>query len=167
MAVPHNLLARTKLRSRTAIGVALGLEARLAKEPAGLAECLGEYPPALVVSTHPRMTWEWDLVSWARRKGVPTLGIVKSWDNILRHLHARTDRVAVWGRANRRDAIEVERYREDEIDVTGPAPFDPYFDPAVLRPREEFLRNMALDPERPVVLFGTAGGVGGDGMRHS
>jgi hypothetical protein len=153
---------RTKLRSRTAIDAVLRLEASLAKEPAGIEECLRSYPPALVVSTHPRMVWEWDLVSWARRSDIPTLGIVKSWDNILRHLHARTDRIAVWGRANRRDAMEVEGYRSDEIEVTGAASFDPYFDPAVLRPRVEFLRSVGLDPELPVVLFGTAGGIGGD-----
>jgi hypothetical protein len=138
------------------------MEEYAAPTPAGILELFSEYPPSLVVSTHPLEIWEWDLISTARKRGIPTAGVVKSWDNVLRHPQSRADRVSVWGRANYREAMEVEKYRKDEVLMVGSCAFDRYFTPGVIRPRDEFWRSKGLDPSKPIILFGTAGVFSGD-----
>lgn len=158
-----NLLRlRRGLTRRPLIDLALKAEAVIAPPPRGLDELLRKYPPSLVISTHPLEVWEWDLVSYSRRLGIPSLGIVKSWDNVLRHPQARADRITVWGKANYREAQVVEKYREDEVQIVGSCAFDRYFVPDVIRPREDFWRAKGLDPSKPIVLFGTAGAFSGD-----
>jgi|GEM_PF-4748083 len=133
------------------------LEVRLAAPPHGLAELFRQYPPDLVVSTHPYVIWEWDIITYARKMGYPTLGVVKSWDNLLRKLAILPHRLAVWSEANRQEAIDLSGYRKEDVDIVGSLAFDRYFKPAVLKLRAEFWRSMDLDPAKPVILFGTAG----------
>ena len=148
---------RRSRRSRLAIDALARLEAWLSPTSPALDALFAKYPPALVVTTHPLVLNEWDVITFARKRRVPTAAVVKSWDNIIRRPESRGDSMAVWGRANYREAIEVERYREDEIRMVGPTPFDRYFVPGVIRPRDEYWRSKGLDPSRPIVLFGTAG----------
>lgn len=161
--VPANLIQiRRGLKKRYLIDALLTMEAAIAPTPQGIAELFRAYPPSLVVSTHPLEVWEWDVISYCRRVKVPTLGVVKSWDNVLRHPQTRADKVTVWGKANHREALTVEKYRDDEVRMVGSCAFDRYFLPEVTRPREEFWRAKGLDPEKPIVLFGTAGAFSGD-----
>lgn len=160
--VANAIRLRRGLTRRGLIDLALRMEAAIAPAPRRASELFVKYPPSLVVSTHPLETWEWDLISYARRLKIPTLGIVKSWDNVLRHPQARADRITVWGKANYREALAIERYRENEVRMVGSCAFDRYFAPNVIRPREEFWREKGLDPAKPIVLFGTAGVFSGD-----
>lgn len=153
---------RRGLTRRPLIDLVLKAEAAIAPAPQGLPGLFAQYPPSLVVSTHPLEVWEWDLISHSRKLGIPTLGIVKSWDNVLRHPQARADRITVWGKMNFREALGVEKYREDEVRMVGSCAFDRYFVPEVIRPRDEFWRSKGLDPAKPIVLFGTAGAFSGD-----
>ena len=158
----YAVMLRQRQKHRVAIDLLLRVESALAPEPPGLARLFHAYPPALVVTTHPQVLWEWDGVGYARRRRVPTAGIIKSWDNVLGHPQARADQIATWGRANYREAMEVERYREAEVRMVGAAPLDRYFTPGVLQPRDAFWRSKGLDPAKPIVLFGTAGAFSGD-----
>ncbi|HQP86713.1 MAG TPA: hypothetical protein PLL76_10680 [Thermoanaerobaculia bacterium] len=154
--------ARRRLRRRCLIDSALRIEASMTPAPDGVRGLFEKYPPNLVVSTQPLEVWESDLVSYARKHGVPSLGIIKSWDNVLRRPQARADKIAVWGRANHREALEIERYREDEVKEVGACAFDRYFEADAIRPREELWKAKGLDPSRPIILFGTAGAFSGD-----
>lgn len=140
----------------------LKLEDLAAPEPTGIKELFSKYPPSLVVSTHPLERWEWDLICTSRKWGVHTAGVVKSWDNVLRHPYTRAEKISVWGKTNYREALGVEKYREGDVRMVGSAAFDRYFTPDVIKPREEFWRSKGLDPSRPIILFGTAGVFSGD-----
>lgn len=148
---------RRKSRSRVTIDVLAQIEARLFTAPESIDRLFSEYPPSAVVTTHPLVLNEWDLVTVARRRKVPVASIVKSWDNILRRPESRGDTIAVWSRANRREAIEVEQYRADEVHMIGPTCFDRYYTDGVVRERSEYWQSKGLDPSKPVVVFGTAG----------
>lgn len=148
---------RRRQRRRQPIEALLKVEAALSPEPPGLAKLFAQYPPALVVSTHPLVLDEWDVITYASKRGIRTAAVVKSWDNIIRRLESRADHLAVWSRANHREALEVERYREDEVRMVGAMALDRYFAPSVIRDRDEFWRSKGLDPSKPIVLFGTAG----------
>lgn len=153
---------RCRSRHPATIQALLRLEKLLMKPNRELEDLFSRYPPQLVISSHPRLAWEWDVITLARKRNVPTLGIVKSWDNILSHLYTRADYVAVWGRTNFREAIQVERYHESRVRMTGAAPFDRYFEPSVIQPRESFWHSKGLDPSRPIIMFGTAGSFSSD-----
>ena len=148
---------RRKQSRRFSIEALLKAEAALSPPRPALEELFTRYPPSLVVSTHPLILAEWDVITYARKRGIRTASVIRSWDNVLRRPEARADRIAVWGRANAREAIEVERYREDEVAMVGALAFDRYFTASVIKPREEFWCSKGLDPSRPIILFGTAG----------
>lgn len=153
---------RRRQRRRFLIDFLARIEGHVTPSPAGIVELFSEYPPSLVVSTHPLEIWEWDLISIARKWGVRSAGVIKSWDNILRHPQSRADRICVWGNANYREALEVEKYRESEVRMVGAAAFDRYFTGGVILPRDDFWRSMGLDPAKPIIFFGTAGSFSGD-----
>jgi len=153
---------RRKLNNRVITRLFLKLEELTSGPPVGLRELFARYPPTLVVSSHTKVIWEWDVITWARRCRIPTAGLVKSWDNVLKRLCVRVDFLGVWSKANKRETIQYERYGSDRVEIIGPLPFDRYFSPDVIRPRDEFWRSQGLDPARPIILFGTAGGVGAD-----
>ena len=148
---------RRVMRKRWAIKVMLGWEGRRFRLPHYLADTFRDYPPSLVVSTHPLTTYDYEIVTWARRLGVQTLGVVKSWDNVSKGLTSHCHLLSVWGPVNKKEAVELLQYRFDEVTANGSASFDPYYDPDYLRPRQEFLRSIGLDPARPVVTLATGG----------
>lgn len=120
-------------------------------------EWFRRHRPAALLTTHAHTPWEGDLVEAARAEGVPTLGFVRSWDNVQKGIRSRPDRLAVWNEVNRREVIELEGYRPEDVEVVGAPQFDPYFDPRTAWPREKLATELDLDPNRPIVLFATLG----------
>ncbi|HPQ39591.1 MAG TPA: hypothetical protein PLV45_04395 [bacterium] len=138
------------------------VEKKLAPVPRNIDTIFTEFPPDLVVSTHPRIIWEYDVVTYARKHGIRTLGSVKSWDNVLRGLVSNTEYLSVWNRRNYHEARHNLHYPEDKIRMVGACAFDRYFSEGVIQDRASFLETMGLDPGRPVVFFGTAGSFAAD-----
>jgi hypothetical protein len=58
---------------------------------------------------------------------VPSVGSVRSWDNILKHLRTRPDALTVWHARNEREAVQVDRYRAAQITPVGAPQLDVYF----------------------------------------
>ena len=148
---------RRRLRQRWLLDWELRLEARSCQPDQYLVELFQELPPLMVVATHPMVWFDWDVIMYARRLRVPTFGIVKSWDNLQKGLQARPERIAVWNAVNKKEAMELWLYHDDEVEITGTPAFDRYFDPEVIRPRDEFWTSVGLDPSKPVIMYATAG----------
>ncbi len=116
-----------------------------------------EYPPSLVVSGDPLRPGDANLVAEARRHGVPSLGSVRSWDNLLKHLRTRPDGLTVWNALNAREAVEVEQYRPSRVWQVGAPQLDPYFgQDGWARSREEFCDAEGLDPRKKILLLATS-----------
>jgi hypothetical protein len=148
---------RKKLRNRTAVRVMLEWELRRLRLPEYLTSTFQQLPPSLVVSTHPLLSYDYDVVMWARRLRVQTLGVVKSWDNMFKGLSAHSHLLSVWNPVNKKEAIQRLGYRPDEVEINGSPSFDVYYDPAYSLPRHEACVSLALDPSRPVITLATAG----------
>lgn len=133
------------------------LEERLVRTDA-YEDLFRRYPPALVVSGDPLRPGDTNLVAAARKRGVPSLGSVRSWDNLLKHLRTRPDRLTVWNERNRREACDVERYTPERVEVVGAPQLDAYFNAREewLRPREEFFFAEGLDPRKKLLLLATS-----------
>ncbi|MBM80335.1 MAG: hypothetical protein CMJ78_07050 [Planctomycetaceae bacterium] len=108
------------------------------------------------LATHINLPREQELLQSARRLKIPTVGLVRSWDNIFKGLRARPERIAVWNEVNKTEAIDFENYCEDEITIVGAPQFDGYFQDETCS-REEFMQRHNLDPNRRLILFATLG----------
>lgn len=113
--------------------------------------------PSLVVATNATTTNEAQVVSSAKSLGIKTLGVIGSWDRLHKFLYTRTDHVSVWNDLNRQEAVELEGFDSSVVHVTGPAQFDPYFDPASRISKVDFCSSMGLDPGRAIIMLATAG----------
>ncbi|HEY2593405.1 MAG TPA: hypothetical protein VGK33_05870 [Chloroflexota bacterium] len=103
------------------------LEERLVSVPDAYTRLFDEYQPALVVSGDPLRPGDANLIAAARQRGVPSLGSVRSWDNIQKHLRTRPDALSVWHARNAREAVEIDRYRPHQVRQVGAPQLDVYF----------------------------------------
>ncbi len=129
------------------------LEQRLIPTPPAYARHFDQYAPSLVVSGDPLRPGDANLIAAARRRGVPSLGSVRSWDNILKHLRTRPDALTVWNALNAREAVEIDRFRPDQVTQVGAPQLDGYFRngaPALTR------HELGLDPHKKVLVLATS-----------
>ncbi|MBK7804396.1 MAG: hypothetical protein IPJ55_17405 [Chloracidobacterium sp.] len=95
------------------------VETRHAQLPDYLSRDVRGVPPIAVVSTHPMLYHDYEVVTWARRLGIQTLGVVKSWDNIQKGLSSHCHLLSVWNPINREEALRLLHYRSDEVTMNG------------------------------------------------
>ena len=129
------------------------LERRMIPTPATYTRLFEKYQPRLVVSGDPLRPGDANLIAAARRHGVPTLGSVRSWDNILKHLRTRPDALTVWNALNAQEAVEIDRFRPDQVTQVGAPQLDAYFPargPAMTR------EELGLDPRKKVLVLATS-----------
>ncbi|MGI9146232.1 MAG: hypothetical protein ACR2IK_06775 [Chloroflexota bacterium] len=129
------------------------LERRLIPTPNAYTALFEEYAPRLVVSGDPLRPGDANLIATARRRGIPSLGSVRSWDNILKHLRTRPDALTVWNAMNAREAVEVDRYRPDQVTQVGAPQLDTYFSRRAASLKRQ---EMGLDPYKKVLLLATS-----------
>jgi CDP-Glycerol:Poly(glycerophosphate) glycerophosphotransferase len=129
------------------------LEERLIPVPHAYEELFDEYRPALMVSGDPLRPGDANLIAAARKHGVPSLGSVRSWDNIRKHLRTRPDRLTVWNALNAREAVGIDRYRPKQVTQVGAPQLDVYFrEPAQLHRKAD----LGLDPGKKTLLLATS-----------
>ena len=131
------------------------LEERFIPIPPAYDELFREHTPSLVVVGDPLRPADANLIAAARRHGVPSLGSVRSWDNILKHLRTRPDRLTVWNRRNAREAVEVDRFRPSQVVEVGAPQLDVYFGSPVPS-RVEFCQQMGLDARKKILVLATS-----------
>src|SRR6185436_7009240 len=84
---------------------------------------------------------------------VPTLGSVRSWDNILKHLRTRPQALTVWNALNAREAVEIDRFRPEQVTEVGAPQLDGYFSEGLTSLSKE---DLGLDPRKKVLLLATS-----------
>jgi hypothetical protein len=91
----------------------------------------------------------------ARALGIRTGICVASWDNLTSKglLRFVPERVFVWNETQRREAVELHWMPADRVVATGAARFDEWFDARPARSRDDFMREVGLDPARPCLLY--------------
>ncbi len=158
-----------KLLGRRGQDALLGLLRRLlrASAPELYDEAFREHDPDLVVGTRvltmsgprshssPRYLDRHLLLSAARR-GVPTMVLVSSWDNLTTSgfFPVAVDRITVWNEIMKEQAVEIHGLDPERVVVTGAPQHDIYAEGA-FTDRRAFLEAFGLDPDRPVVVYTT------------
>jgi hypothetical protein len=115
-------------------------------------------PDVVVTATAGVVVSDIRLIRRARAAGVPSVTFTQGWDNLTSKtiVGAKPDRLIVWNERMREEAIELHGFTRDQIDVTGPPHFDPYFRRTGWTDRATFLRSLGLDPAKRIVLYATS-----------
>lgn len=113
-------------------------------------------PDLLVVS--PLVDLRSDQIDWvraARARGTRTVLAVASWDNLTSksRIQPAIDRVIVWNKKQKREAVELHDIREDAVVVTGAQLYDDWFNRQPQTDRAAFCRALGFDPGRPIILY--------------
>jgi hypothetical protein len=84
------------------------------------------------------------------------VAVIHSWDNLTSRgeLPVPFKRVLVWSDHMRHDAVRLNSgLAIEEVAAVGSPQHDAFHDPALVRPRREFLAGLGLDPDRALVTF--------------
>lgn len=94
----------------------------------------------------------------AKKHGVKTIGMVRSWDNITNKgfFRVRPDKLLVNNEIIKAEAAGYGAMKEKDVVVVGMPQFDHYLNEPRSR-REDFFRRINLDPGKRLVLFSPHG----------
>jgi hypothetical protein len=129
------------------------VEERLIAAPPAYTRLFDQYRPELVVSGDPLRPGDANLIAAARQRNVPALGSVRSWDNVQKHLRTRPAALTVWNARNVREAVEIDRYRPNQVTAVGAPQLDVYFS---ANPANVSKEELGLDPNKKTLLLATS-----------
>jgi hypothetical protein len=154
---------------RLIVAVARAVEAATPVRPADRA-FLVEHDPDLVLVT-PLVDGgaQTGYLRAAHSLGMRTGLCVSSWDNLTSKgvMHELPGIVTLWNEAQAVEARELHGVPAQRVVSTGAQAWDHWFDWKPSTSREVFLRDVGLDPQRPVVLYMCSSGfIGGHEADH-
>ena len=116
-----------------------------------------KYKPDVVFNTSSR--GDYGVLKSAKRHGIPTIDMPKSWDNPSKVLfNVKADRMIVWSPFMKEQIVRLQGYKPHEVIVTGVPQFDFYARKEGLISREEFCGKFGLNPSKKIILFSSTGG---------
>ncbi|MBN1663173.1 MAG: hypothetical protein JW943_06190 [Deltaproteobacteria bacterium] len=128
-----------------------------AADAAYLSSFIDEEQPDCFFSAHLNQGFGRGLVAMCRRRGIPTVGNVFSWDHPYYSQRSRPDKLTCWSPVVRNGLVKMRGFLPHQIEVIGAPVFDPYFDPDGIWTRKDLCDRLGLDPARPILLFATLG----------
>lgn len=112
--------------------------------------------PSFVLVSSPGHFWlDHFVLDEARRRDIPSVCIVLSWDNLYSRgpLCRRPDHLLVWSEEMRQQAVEVHQFPDDRITVVGPLQFL-FYDTAVSAAERAAMRvHVNLGPDEPYLAY--------------
>lgn len=124
-------------------------------------EDFDEFKPALVFASNINDDSCVNLVKNATAKGIYSIVMPQSWDNLSKGgFRIKGDLLVVWNDFMHDQAIKFQNYKDEEVKIIGVPQFDWHVREDLFKNREQFCNEMGLDPERKIILFGSAGKLG-------
>lgn len=134
------------------------LGARLASAAAGdLAAVLEAVQPHVFVTTDVNMGLARGLVGLCRRRRIPTLGNVFSWDHPFYEQPSRPDRLTCWSPMVKMELVRRGGFEDDRVEIIGAPAFDAYLQSANVWSRAQLCHRLGFEPGRPLLLYATLG----------
>ena len=132
------------------------VDSRLFSHPE-IGQLFDTHGPDLFVATN---VFEPDVhyIREARRRGIATVGIVKSWDNLSSKtkIAVEPDRLLVWSPEMRDEAVHLHFIPEERISIVGTPQFDVYVNYQGYQSREDFCQRIGADPDKKLIVYSTA-----------
>ena len=118
---------------------------------------LKQFKPDVVVAASAIMPYskETDYLKAAHHLGIPTIVVVPSWDNLTTKgiLHEIPDWLFVWTEGQVDEAEKFHKVPREHVVCTGAPKYDPWFDLEPSMSRDEFCREVGVDPSAPYALY--------------
>lgn len=116
------------------------------------------YRPDAVFSTDVQNELDVRMLREARRRKVPAVGMVRSWDNLTSKgvLRIVPDTLVVHNETIKEEAIRYDRVSPERISVIGIPHYDSYVSPPK-RSKEAFFKAFDLDPQKQLVVYAPIG----------
>lgn len=135
------------------------LEKFLMPIPKDIADIFVRFNPTLIITSTPGLNpFEAELIISARKNGIPTVAIDFSWDNLTtnaKHMR-KTDYLIAWNSIMKKEAVDIHKYLQEKVFVSGPMRFDSYFKNEKIEPtRDEFLKSKGLNPNNKTIFYTT------------
>ncbi len=117
-----------------------------------------QYKPDLIFSSDVFCEQDALLLRSAKISGIPTLGMVRSWDNTTTKgiLRIFPDRLLVNSQAIADEIVKLHSYQRYLIKVVGLPQFDKWVSGPTLS-REEFMKKLNIPTDRRIIMFTPAG----------
>ncbi len=113
-----------------------------------------KYNPDLVFATDIFRHQDVEIMREAHLRGVATLGMVRSWDNLSTKglNHFVPDYVVVQAEKMKEDIVRYGDVYPSKVDVIGVPHYDRYVKDR-RKPREEFFHSLNLDPKKKTIIL--------------
>jgi hypothetical protein len=114
-------------------------------------------PKVVITANYGTEALEVRLLRAARRHGVPSLAVIPSWDNLSSKgvIGENPRHLSVWNAIMRHEAMTLYDFTDDAVHVCGGLQFDLYARPRPPLERDEILRRIGVDPQKPFLMVGT------------
>lgn len=118
-----------------------------------------KYKPDLVFATSTDYDRDVAVLKSAKRFGVKSAVLPKSWDNLPKYLFpTKADYLLVWNDYMKNLAVNLQGYRSEDVYVTGVPQFDFYHKDELRMERDEFCKIFDIDPNKKIILYASSGG---------
>lgn len=123
-------------------------------------QILEKYNPSCVFSTDLFEQMGNQLIREARKRGIGTVGMVRSWDNCLSKglLRNTPDVIIVNNSVIKQELIIIHGVKDDIINIVGLPQFDSFLQKKP-EERTHFFKKNNLDPQKKLVMFAPGGNV--------
>ncbi len=130
-------------------------------------ELFEKYKPDLLFAANMFSPEDTRLLRAAKIRNVRNITMAKSWDVLTTKAFTRVkgDFIIVYNEPNKKEAIEIGDYTQEQVIVTGFPQFDIYYKNAILS-RDEFCKRVGLDPQKEYALYGIPGDWKSPDTRH-
>src|SRR3989344_6094135 len=117
-----------------------------------------KYDPTLIFGTDVANDLEVRLLAHAKRRGVPTVSMVRSWDNLTSKGYIRIvpDELLVWNDLIKKEAIKLHHVPEEKIAVVGIPHYDAYLKSPSLSGRG-LRQKLGIPDNKKFITFAPAG----------
>lgn len=123
------------------------------------ADLFDKYKPSLLFAPNMFSPEDCRLLRVARKRRIPTLTTMKSWDvpTTRGFTRVKADRILTFNAINQRETIEIGDYHPTQVRVVGFPQFDMYSNESIYIPRDTFFQSLGIDPGKRIILFAAPG----------
>ncbi len=118
-----------------------------------------KYKPDLFFSPNMFSAEDCRLLRQARKMGIKTMTMAKSWDvpTTRGFTRVKADRILVYNEINKKEIIEIGDYKPEQVTIIGFPQFDIYTHKEIYTSREEFFKSIGADLSKTLILFAVPG----------
>lgn len=116
---------------------------------------LETHKPDLIFCTTQRSTQSISALLAAKDLGIPTVAFVYSWDNVPKAMQVvETDYYFVWSEHMKNEVLQYYPFvKRNQVLVTGTPQFEPHYNTALLKTRDQFFKEQGLDINKKYICY--------------